>query len=275
VRVHHAQVLIAPVPGVYGTRIDSDRHFGRHWHDAYGFGLLEQGAQAWRSDRGVVYGYPGDVISTNPGEVHDGRPHGGPTRRWRIVFVDVETMMRCTDQLRASTIAHPVLDDPALRHQLRCLFRRMDRAQGVAASLRAEALAFEEALVEACVRLLRVHGTAAAPPCHAPTRRIARARERLADDLVESPTLPELAALVGLSRYQLLRQFQQAFGVAPHQWLLQCRADRARRLIGDGAALAEAAATCGFADQSHMTRVFGRQFGFTPGAWQKARRRPH
>jgi AraC-like DNA-binding protein len=26
----------------------------------------------------------------------------------------------------------------------------------------------------------------------------------------------------------------------------------------------------GFADQSHLTRVFARQFGFTPGAWRRA-----
>ena len=30
------------------------------------------------------------------------------------------------------------------------------------------------------------------------------------------------------------------------------------------------AAACGFSDQSHMTRTFARQFGFTPGAWQRA-----
>jgi AraC-like DNA-binding protein len=34
--------------------------------------------------------------------------------------------------------------------------------------------------------------------------------------------------------------------------------------------LAHAAAAAGFADQSHMTRIFTRQFGFTPGAWQQA-----
>ncbi len=40
--------------------------------------------------RGIVRGYPGAVIATNPGEVHDGRPLGPPTRRWRIVYVDVD-----------------------------------------------------------------------------------------------------------------------------------------------------------------------------------------
>ena len=33
---------------------------------------------------------------------------------------------------------------------------------------------------------------------------------------------------------------------------------------------ADAAAAAGFADQPHMTRIFTRQFGFTPGAWKSA-----
>jgi AraC-like DNA-binding protein len=58
--------------------------------------------------------------------------------------------------------------------------------------------------------------------------------------------------------------------VPPHAWLLQRRAEKARGLIRNGSSLAAAAASCGFADQSHMTRVFVRQFGFTPGAWKRS-----
>ena len=50
---------------------------------------------------------------------------------------------------------------------------------------------------------------------------------------------------------------------------LRYRAERARVLIREGRTLATAAAECGFVDQSHLTRVFRRQFGFTPGAWRK------
>ena len=37
-----------------------------------------------------------------------------------------------------------------------------------------------------------------------------------------------------------------------------------------GASLAEAAATSGFADQSHMTRQFKKAYGLSPGRWQRA-----
>jgi AraC-like DNA-binding protein len=67
-----------------------------------------------------------------------------------------------------------------------------------------------------------------------------------------------------------LRRFEKAYGVPPHAWLLLQRGERARSLIREGSTLAQAATSCGFADQSHMTRLFVRQFGFTPGAWQRA-----
>ena len=95
-------------------------------------------------------------------------------------------------------------------------------------------------------------------------------RERLAEQLVAPPTLAELAAMTGLSRYQVLRRFQRTYGVPPYAWLVQQRAERARMLIREGLSLSEAAAGSGFADQSHMTRVFTRHFGFTPGAWRQA-----
>src|SRR2546428_3055566 len=95
--MHHvARVLASPLTGVYSTHIDSAQQFSRHWHDTYGFGFLEHGAQEWFSGRGIVRGYPGEVITTNPGEVHDGRPLGPPTRRWRIVYVDVDVMTTLT-----------------------------------------------------------------------------------------------------------------------------------------------------------------------------------
>ena len=44
----------------------------------------------------------------------------------------------------------------------------------------------------------------------------------------------------------------------------------ARRHLRSGYALADAALMAGFADQSHMTRAFQRQFGITPGRYRAA-----
>src|SRR5438132_789808 len=153
---HVARVLASPLKGVYSTHIDSAQQFGRHWHDTYGFGFLEHGAQEWFSGRGIVRGYPGEVIATNPGEVHDGRPLGPPTRRWRIAYVDVDVMTALTAPERGhAEITSPVIADPMLFRILQGMFSRLERwntrtphAQPV------DSLAFEEVLVASCVRLM-------------------------------------------------------------------------------------------------------------------------
>ena len=81
--IHRAQVFSSPWAGVYGTHLESERHFGRHWHAVYGLGLLEDGAQRSASGRGTVAAYAGDLISTNPGEVHDGKALGETIHPWQ------------------------------------------------------------------------------------------------------------------------------------------------------------------------------------------------
>jgi AraC-like DNA-binding protein len=163
-----------------------------------------------------------------------------------------------------------VLKDLRLVQTLRRLFTRLDdwRNRAASASASAEALACEESLVEVCGLLLGGHSTAVPQPEIDGDVRLVR--ERLADDLLAAPSLDELAAMAGLGKFQLLRRFQKAYGVPPHAWLLLQRAERARALIRRGTSLADTAAASGFADQSHMTRIFTRHFGFTPGAWQRA-----
>ena len=50
---------------------------------------------------------------------------------------------------------------------------------------------------------------------------------------------------------------------------MQARLHLARRLIVAGQPLSAVAAEAGFSDQSHLTRLFGRSYGMTPGAYAR------
>lgn len=271
------RVTRSPWPGLYGTWIDSARHYPRHWHGTYGIGVVERGGQRSASGRGPVEAVAGDVITTNPGEVHDGRPLDGQNRRWHMVYLEPALMDEWAAELGAPAghglaLVRPVIADTALAASLRRLFARLDTWQAQGASDAAAVLACEEALAQACAPLLTRHATLLPRTGDGEAeadRQVARARERLADSLAQPPTLAALAAEAGLSRFQLIRRFRQAYGVPPHAWLVQLRVERARGLVARGAGLAGAAATCGFADQSHMTRAFVHLLGFTPGALQR------
>ena len=262
---HRARLLRSPVAGVFATYSASGHQFAKHWHDVYGFGLLDRGAQHWTSGRGPIDAYAGDVITTNPGEVHDGRPLGGPVRHWRIVSVDPHAMTTMAGSEHSIEIEQPVIHDVRLGGALRRLFARVELWEQHGERL--DALAFEESLVECCV-LLMAHGTRRIE-CDAAFDDIATVRDRLMDE-VTVPTLAELADLAGMSRYQVLRRFKAHYGVPPHAWLMCRRVEHARRMIRNGLGLAEAASASGFSDQSHMTRAFVKHYGYTPGVWRSS-----
>lgn len=81
-----------------------------------------------------------------------------------------------------------------------------------------------------------------------------------------------LAREAGMSPFRFFRAFKATLGTSPHQYVLRRRLDRALRLLDDpDARLSDVAVSTGFADQSHFTRAFRRQFGATPGAVQGRR----
>jgi AraC family transcriptional regulator len=97
-----------------------------------------------------------------------------------------------------------------------------------------------------------------------------RVTSRMLDDLAGDPGLSELAALCGLSRSYFIRAFKQTTGMPPHRWLLMHRVKRAKELLhGTQMSISEIAVACGFADQSHLTRVFSKAFRISPGAWRR------
>ena len=100
-----------------------------------------------------------------------------------------------------------------------------------------------------------------------------RAKEGLDADLDKEITIAQLAHDCGLSTSQFARAFRQSTGCPPHRWLLQRRIERAQNLLlTSDKTLAEIARACGFNDQSHLTRVFGKTVGTSPGLWRRARR---
>lgn len=245
--------------GVTGTRLFSRASFARHTHDAFGIGVIEAGAHRSWSGRGRVEAGAGDLITVNPGEVHDGAPIGD-SRRWRMLYFSPAIIAGLADDLsegRTQTLefSAPVFaESRAARALFLALFQR------TAGGEEADALAAETALL----RLLPLVSAGAVKRGAAlPT--ISRAKAMIDAAPEQAISLGALAQLSGSSRFQFLRAFRRATGLTPHAYIVQVRLQRARRLIESGESIAAAAAACGFSDQSHLTRVFARSYGFTPG----------
>jgi AraC-like DNA-binding protein len=82
--------------------------------------------------------------------------------------------------------------------------------------------------------------------------------------------IADLAKPCGLSSSYFVQAFKKSTGMTPHRWLLHRRVERAKSLLCEGRMPAsEIALACGFANQSHFSRVFGAIVGCPPASWRR------
>jgi len=99
-----------------------------------------------------------------------------------------------------------------------------------------------------------------------PRHKLHRVIEYIMANLEGRQTLAEMAKVVNLSPYHFARQFKAATGLAPYQFVIVRRIERAQQLLRTigRLGLAEVALRSGFANQSHFCLHFKRIVGVTP-----------
>ena len=106
---------------------------------------------------------------------------------------------------------------------------------------------------------------------HGLTRQqIRRVTDFILAHLSQDISLEALAQQADFSPYHFARLFRQSTGESPHQFVLRQRVETAQHLLKETRApLASIALESGFANQSHLTRIFKRQLGLTPRAYRQ------
>jgi AraC family transcriptional regulator len=154
---------------------------------------------------------------------------------------------------------------------------------GIAASLAQEAresglggrLYVESLRNHACVHILRHYANVifrepnrSGGLSHSQCRLLAQYFD---ENLDRNISLAELAGVVELSEFHFARKFRTEFGCPPHAYVMRKRIERAKaQLARRNIPLKLVAASSGFSDQSHMTRLFRRLLGVTPAEYRNA-----
>jgi AraC family transcriptional regulator len=100
---------------------------------------------------------------------------------------------------------------------------------------------------------------------------VARVARFVDAHLSEKIAVATLAGLARLSSGHFARAFRATAGESPHAYVIRRRIERAEeQILSTKKSLAEIALDCGFGDQAHMTRLFHRIVGVSPGAWRRA-----
>ncbi len=109
------------------------------------------------------------------------------------------------------------------------------------------------------------------PAATHPTRHLLRAKD-LADSRYAEPlTVADLARAARLSPAHFSREFRQAFGESPHQYLLTRRLERAAALLRTTDwSVARVCIAVGLSSIGSFTTSFGRMFGTSPTRYRAA-----
>jgi len=101
-------------------------------------------------------------------------------------------------------------------------------------------------------------------------KRVHRARDYLHANLRSHITLSDAAIASCLSPFHLLRVFQAAFGQSPHQYLSECRLERAKFLLEKTTIpVTSICFECGFTSLGSFSTLFRTKCGVSPRTWRE------
>lgn len=243
--------------------------FGRHTHQGLAVGVIRNGVESFSCMGSGHYAVENQIIVFNPNEVHTGEAADDDGWEFRMFYFDSELLRRAASLASEKRVAlpafrDPVINDPELALQICHLHAVLE--------VETSRLTRQELFLMTFAKLAKRHADVKLPELRRGLERgaVRRVREYLDANTRRNVALDDLAQLSGLSPYHLVRVFRQEVGLSPHAYFEQVRIHRARRLLKEGALIADVALDLGFTDQSHLHRHFKKLTGVTPGAYRTA-----
>ena len=166
-------------------------------------------------------------------------------------------------------VPHLPLRDPLLHH-IASVLQATTTVEGEAGQLYAAVLA--NALADHLLRRYAAgRQSAGALPGGLTPFKLRRTIAYIQEHLEHELSLATLAIVTQTSPSHFARLFKQATGRTPHQYVLWCRMEQAKRLLAEtDLPLSEIAYQVGCADQSHFTALFRQHVATTPKAYRDA-----
>ena len=219
------------------------------------------GVQAFNYRGAMRHSLPGQVLILHPDEIHDGHCSDEAGFSYRAAYVPPTHVQTVLGGAELPFVSNGVSTNPAL---IAAAFSMViDGAGGE------DPGAYEDALYDLAQAMNKVAGKVATVRIANRTA-VMRAREFLDTAVVFGARLDQLEKVADCDRWQLSRDFRALLGTSPYRYLQHRQIDLAKRLMREGAKLAEAAHGAGFADQSHFGRTFRNAVGLTPKDWLRS-----
>lgn len=247
------------------TADNSSLCYQTHSHDEFSFGIIDAGMADYKNMGHTHQIKQGDLVTINPGDAHSCNPENG-VWSYRMVYLQdswVEEFLLSQTHQPARFTQQVVWKNSSLGAALTAEFEQLYFTLWHSPSV------FEcEALLGQW--LMKVLDLSHFDTAQKSMSRVWQVAEQLTADLQAKVSLSDLAGHHGLSKFQLIRQFKQTYGQAPHSYLVDQRIKAAKLKLAQGDKLVDVAQAVGFADQAHFQRMFKQRFALTPREYQQA-----
>ena len=236
--------------------------YAPHTHAGFSIGIVDAGQSVFSLADHSQAIVPGDVVLVRAGDVHCCNPADLQCWSYRMFHIDQPWLAALLDETPATRALLASMRSQVLRsaQAVRLLDRLTQALEHPDAELQADVITCLHEIMLLC-----------AEACQRDTATgidnddgLQRAHQHLQANCRQRIALDELAAIAGMGRYQLIRQFRRRYGLTPHALQLDMKINQARTLLQQGASAADAAYDTGFADQSHFHRAFKSRVAVTP-----------
>ena len=235
-----------------------------HSHYEFSFGVIDAGEAVYYNMGQNNHIGAGTTVTINQGDAHSCNPKSG---KWsyRMLFIASEWIGRLQQEISGSEgydflpFSNRYESDMLTYHSFDLLFKNLLSEEN---SLISETLLIEFLMQH----LFRQHESNDIKKTD--SLRVKRIKELIMDRLNMNLSLDEFSDCSGLSRYHLIRSFQQEFGQSPHAFQLDQRIAKSKLLLQNGYSIVDTANLLGFSDQSYFQRNFKKRLAPTPKQYQ-------
>lgn len=241
--------------------------FSKHFHDHYVIELVVNGRDSFYCSGKTYTAEKNQFAFINPGEVHTGSTVADTPLQYYSLYPDQKSMMGIATQLEI-VLPHdvhfqrPVMAQPLLAKKFINLFHSF--------YVFPDDKFFQEEIFFDCMHALLKCTNHKDPSSstNKKDRRVQLLIDYIRSHFHEEISLQQLASLVNLNPFHLVRVFKKITGLSPYEYLLIIRSEHARQLLRSGYKVQDAALEAGFYDTSHFNRVFRKIAGMSPKSFR-------
>lgn len=242
-----------------------------HYHDFCKLVILVSGQGEYTVEDRHYMLQEGDILFIGNGQIHRPEFARGMEYERFIFYISPEFLQKqSSEECNLQT-----LFDGVPGHVLRLEERRNRKIIDLANMLEEELnknsfgknIMANSLLLQLLVRLGRYRDKGQLMQAERPEvtdERIGRMLTFIENHLSEEISVDDLAEIVFMSRYHMMRLFKKETGRSVYEYLTERRLFFARELIRQGVPATESCFQAGFGSYSSFTRAYGKRFGTTP-----------